>query len=208
MIHSLANDHKQPHTINVKGASGKEATFEFCPIPAQDYYLGKYPVTQEQWEAVMGSNPSFFKGGSRPVKNVSWFDAQIFIQKLNQLSGKQNYRLPTEEEWEYACRAGSTSKYYFGDDASQLGEYAWYLGNSGQTIHPVGQKKPNAWGLYDMAGNVWEWTDSWYDSSPSYRVIRGGSWSDDAGSCRSATRNCFTPDYRYFNFGFRLVFVP
>ena len=190
-------------------SSGKEVTyFEFCPIPAQDYYLGKYPVTQQQWEAVMGNNPSHFKGGSLPVEMVSFDDAQIFIQKLNQLSGKQNYRLPTEEEWEYACRAGSTSEYYFGDDASQLGEYAWYGGNFGQTTHPVGQKKPNGWGLYDMAGNVYEWTDSWYDSSRSDRVIRGGSCLNPAELCRSARRNISTPDRRNDYVGFRLVFVP
>ena len=203
-------------------SSGKEITlFEFCPIHAgtfkmesnevkmdQDFYLGKYPVTQQQWEAVMGNNPSNFKGGSLPVETVSWDDAQIFIQKLNQLSGKKLYRVPTEAEWEYACRAGTTSEYYFGDDASQLGEYAWFGGNSGQTTHPVGQKKPNEWGLYDMAGNVWEWTDSWYDSSRSHRVLRGGSWCYDAGGCRSAYRNGGTPGNRNGGVGFRLVFVP
>ncbi len=190
-------------------SSGKEVTyFEFCPIPEQDYYLGKYPVTQQQWEAVMGSNPSHFKGGRLPVEMVSWDDAQLFIQKLNQLSGKKHYRLPTEEEWEYACRAGTTSEYYFGDDESQLGEYAWYEGNAGRTTHPVGQKKPNEWGLYDMAGNVWEWTDSWYDSSRSFRVIRGGSWGCSAVGCRSANRYDFQPDVRYDYVGFRLVFVP
>ncbi|TLU53196.1 MAG: tetratricopeptide repeat protein, partial [Chlorobium sp.] len=204
-----------------KSSSGKEITlFEFCPIHAgtfrmgsnevkidQDFYLGKYPVTQQQWEAVMGNNPSHFKGGSLPVETVSWDDAQVFIQKLNTLSGKQLYRLPTEAEWEYAIRAGSTSEYYFGDDA-KLGEYAWYSGNSGNTTHPVGQKKPNGWGLYDMAGNVWEWTDSWYDSNRSYRVIRGGSWYGNAEYCRSAYRNYVTPVHRNDDVGFRLVFVP
>ncbi|MEI8102702.1 MAG: SUMF1/EgtB/PvdO family nonheme iron enzyme [Chlorobium sp.] len=205
-----------------KSSSGKEITlFEFCPIYAgtfrmesnevkidQDFYLGKYPVTQQQWEAVMGDNPSHFKGGSLPVETVSFDDAQIFIQKLNQLSGKKRYRLPTEAEWEYACRAGTTSEYYFGDDASQLGEYAWYYGNSGQTTHPVGQKKPNEWGLYDMAGNVWEWTDSWYDSSRSYRVIRGGGWYGYAEAWRSAFRGSSAPGDRNRDVGFRLVFVP
>ena len=203
-------------------SSGKEITlFEFCPIHAgtfkmesnevkmdQDFYLGKYPVTQQQWEAVMGNNPSNFKGGSLPVETVSWDDAQIFIQKLNQLSGKKLYRVPTEAEWEYACRAGTTSEYYFGDDASQLGEYAWFGGNSGQTTHPVGQKKPNEWGLYDMAGNVWEWTDSWYDSSRSDRVFLGGSWNSHSEYCRSAFRFNYNPDLRNYNIGFRLVFVP
>ena len=190
-------------------SSGKEVTyFEFCPIPAQEYYLGKYPVTQQQWEAVMGSNPSHFKGETLPVENVSWEDAQIFIQKLNRVSDKQHYRLPTEEEWEYACRAGVTSKYYFGDDASRLGEYAWYHVNSVQTTHPVGQKKPNEWGLYDIVGNVWEWTESLFDSRCSYRVFRGGGWLNDAENCRSDFRCGDTPEYRHRNVGFRLVFVP
>jgi len=205
-----------------KSSSGKEITlFEFCPIHAgtfrmgsnevkidQDFYLGKYPVTQQQWEAVMGNNPSHFNGGSLPVETVSWYDAQIFIQKLNQLSSKKFYRLPTEEEWEYACRAGSTSEYYFGDDESQLVEYAWYNSNSGRTTHPVGQKKPNEWGLCDMAGNVWEWCDSWYDRNCSYREFRGGSWNRDAENCRSAIRRCDTPDCRDNSISFRLACVP
>ena len=200
--------------VRIHGSQGKKTSFEFCSIPVdksiidKDFYMGKYPVTQQQWEAVMGNNPSRFKGDSLPVDSVSWDDAQTFIQKLNQLSGKQHYRLPTEEEWEYCCRAGSTSEYYFDDDESQWGGYAWYDGNSGETTHPVGQKKPNRWGLYDMAGNVWEWTDSWYDNSRSPRVIRGGSWCYSAVSCRSATRfNCY-PDFRFNYIGFRLVFVP
>ena len=217
-------NHKQdtPNVITIKGSSGSEAIFEFCPIHAgtfkmksnevkidKDFYMGKYPVTQQQWEAIMGNNPSRFKGGSLPVETVSWDDAQIFIQKLNQLSGKQRYRLPTEEEWEYACRAGTISEYYFGDNVGQLGEYAWYYDNSGQTTHPVGQKKPNEWGLYDMAGNVLEWTDSLYDSSSSARVFRGGSWRRDDYFCRSAERDATAPDGRGDGtLGFRLVFIP
>ena len=190
---------------------GKVIThFEFCPIfsGTLNFYLGRYPVTQQQWETVMGNNPSHFKGGNLPVETVSWYDAQAFIQKLNALSGKQNYRLPTEAEWEYACRAGSTSKFFFGNDYDQLGEYAWYDGNSGQTTHPVGQKKPNEWGLYDMAGNVCEWTDSWSDCSCSLRVNRGGNWFSYNIDCRTAVRGSRTPDYRTFTVGLRLVFVP
>jgi len=196
-----------------KSSPGEEiALFEFCPIPAQDYYMGKYPVTQQQWETVMGNNPSNFKGGSLPVEIVSWDDAQVFIQKLNQLSGKKLYRLPTEDEWEYACRASSTSEYYFGDDESQLGSYARYDVNCEYTTHAVVHKKPNEWGLYDMAGNVFEWTDSWYDSRRWYRVIRGGSWVMGGVSgtrrCRSAFRCGSSPSHRSSCVGFRLVFVP
>ncbi|MBZ4219097.1 MAG: formylglycine-generating enzyme family protein [Chlorobium sp.] len=206
-MHSIANDPQQSHIKKVRSSSGKEVAFEFCPIPAQNYYLGKYLVTQQQWKSVMGNNPSNFRGGSLPVETVSFDDAQIFIQKLNTLSGKQLYRLPTEAEWEYACRAGSYSPYYFGDDASQLGEYAWFKGNSGNTTHPVGQKKPNEWGLYDMVGNVWEWTDSWYDSSRTYRVYRGGSWLTIAKHCRSALRYFSIPGCRSSFVGFRLAFI-
>ena len=123
------------------------------------FYLGKYLVTQEQWEAVMGNNPSHFKGPKNPVERVSWDDCQQFLEKLNAKSspGGGKFQLPTEAQWEYACRAGSTTRYCFGDDESRLGEYAWYGANSGNKTHPVGEKKPNAWGLYDMHGNVWEW---------------------------------------------------
>ena len=206
-MHSIANDPQHSHIKKVRSSSGKEVAFEFCPIPAQTYYLGKYLVTQQQWKSVMGNNPSNFRGGSLPVETVSFDDAQIFIQKLNTLSGKQLYRLPTEVEWEYACRAGSYSPYYFSDDASQLGEYAWFTGNSGNTTHPVGQKKPNEWGLYDMLGNVWEWTDSWYDSSRTYRVYRGGSWLTIAKNCRSVLRYFSIPGCRSSFVGFRLAFI-
>jgi formylglycine-generating enzyme required for sulfatase activity len=213
---------------------------EFCPIPAgtfmmgqenerhqvtltKDFYLGKYPVTQAQWQAIMGNNPSHFKGdASCPVEHVSWDDCQAFIQKLNSPSGKRIYRLPTEAEWEYACRAGSSSTYCYGDDESRLGEYAWYGSKSGNTTHGVGQKKPNAWGLYDMHGNVWEWCQDWHGdylsgsaidpkgpSSGQDRVLRGGSWVDSAKNTCAANRNRYTPgNRRYFNgrsHGFRLA---
>jgi formylglycine-generating enzyme required for sulfatase activity len=125
-------------------------------VALKQFAISKYPVTQEQYQAVMGNNPSRFKDNPKnPVEQVNWHDAQAFCQKLNQKTLKK-YRLPSEAEWEYACRAGTQTGYYFGDDEKQLGEYAWYQDNSGSKTHPIGQKKPNNWGLYDMSGNVWE----------------------------------------------------
>ena len=168
---------------------------------SQAFYLGKYPVTQAQWEAVMGTNPSRFKGAGRPVERVSWNDVQAFMQKLNEREGVDHYRLPTEAQWEYACRAGSSTRYHFGDDAARLGDYAWYDENSDDQTHPVGQKQPNAWGLYDMHGNVWEWVQDWYagytanpmtdpigPTSGAVRVLRGGFWSDPARFMRAGGR--------------------
>jgi formylglycine-generating enzyme required for sulfatase activity len=192
------------------------------------FYLGVYPVTQSQYEAVMGSNPSHFRGdGNRPVEKVSWHDAQAFCGKLTELAGEQSgglvFRLPTEAEWEYACRAGTSTRYSFGDDVAQLGEYAWFKENAERTTHPVGQKKANAWGLYDMHGNVFEWCqdpfdDNYYASSPSEdprgpqqasrRVIQGGSWCSVARCCRAAFRHADRPAYRYFYLGFRVAAVP
>ncbi len=180
------------------------------------FEMGKYEVTQGQWQAVMGNNPSGFKGTSLPVENVSWEDAQNFISRLNGRNDGYVYRLPTEAEWEYACRAGTT-----GDYAGNLYEMAWYENNSGNQTHPVGQKKPNAWGLYDMHGNVWEWVQDWYDSysgkvetdpqgssTRSGRVNRGGGWISTAAYCRSAVRRNDSPGYRDANLGFRLVRTP
>jgi formylglycine-generating enzyme required for sulfatase activity len=182
-------------------------------------YLGRYPVTQEQWQMVMGNNPSYFTGDpNRPVEQISWEDVQRFIDKLNLRERRNRYRLPTEAEWEYAVRAGTTTAYSFGNDTRQLRRYAWYTNNAGHMTHPVGQKQPNAWGLYDMHGNVWEWVQDWYGSytggavtdpqgppSGSDRVIRGGGWLDDAGDCRSAYRIYAAPGSRYDGLGFRLL---
>jgi formylglycine-generating enzyme required for sulfatase activity len=168
------------------------------------FYLGTYPVTQTEWKAVMGDNPSNFKGDDLPVKQVSWDDVQNFIKKLNEKEGTYKYRLPSEAEWEYACRAGTTTRYSFGDDESELDDYGWYGGGLGDETHPVGQKEPNSWGLYDMHGNVWEWVqDRWhsdYNGAPTdgsawegedgaSRVVRGGGWGSNAGGCRYADRD-------------------
>ena len=184
---------------------------------SRGFYLGKYEVTQGQWEAVMGSNPSRFDecGPNCPVENVSWEDVQEFIGKLNAAAGGNRYRLPTEAEWEYAARAGT-----MGDRYGNLDAIAWYEDNSGSRTHPVGQKEPNAWGLYDMLGNVTEWVGDWYGPYPggsvtdprgpgsgSLRVSRGGSWGGVARFCRAPIRRYGVPDSRGRGFirGFRLL---
>ena len=187
------------------------------------FYLGKYEVTQEQWEAVMGSNPSNFKGPKNPVEQVNWDDCQAFLDRLNTRAGGKGYKfvLPTEAQWEYACRAGSTGKFCFGDDEKQLGEYAWYRENSESKTHPVGEKKPNAWGLYDMHGNVWEWCQDWHGgcgaeavrdpSGPTTgldRVNRGGSWHFVGWRCQSGCRSFIPPELRYIILGLRVARVP
>jgi formylglycine-generating enzyme required for sulfatase activity len=189
-------------------------------VKLNSFAIGKYPVTQAQYQAVMGKNPSRFKNNPQnPVEQVSWEDAQAFCKKLSQITGK-TYRLPTEAEWEYACRAGTTTRFYFGDDANQLGDYAWYDGSSQKTTHPVGQKKPNAWGLYDMSGNVLEWCeDNWhntYENAPrdgsawlikdnDYYIVRGGSWFSNPDNCRSAYRDLNSRRDSSLNNGFRVV---
>ena len=181
---------------------------------SQGFWLGKYEVTQGQWQEVMGSNPSLFDecGPTCPVGGVSWNDAQEFIRKLNAAVGEERYRLPTEAEWEYAARAGT-----IGDRYGNLAAIAWYGDNSGFRTHPVGRKAPNAWGLHDMLGNVWEWTQDWYGDYPggsvtdprgpvsgSLRVLRGGSWGGYARYCRASFRFFGSPGGRDAR-GFRLL---
>jgi formylglycine-generating enzyme required for sulfatase activity len=198
------------------------------------FYIGKYEVTQAQWKAVTGSNPSYFKGDNLPVEQVSWEDivgtsgdymtirninyyADGFIYKLNKLTGKQ-YRLPTEAEWEYAARGGADSQGYKYSGSNVPGNVAWYGNNSDDKTHPVGTKSPNEPGIYDMSGNVWEWCSDWYGpysdspqtdpqgpSSGSYRVLRGGGWSFTASYCRVSGRGGSSPGYRGGSYGFRLA---
>ena len=186
---------------------------------SEGYYIGRHEVTQAQWEVVMGSNPSYFNecGRDCPVENVSWEDVQEFILRLNARPGGERYRLPTEAEWEYAARAGTSGDRYSDD----LGMIAWCGGTSAQGTHPVGGKAPNAWGLHDMLGNVAEWVQDYWSGSGGYpggsvtdprgpstgsaRIHRGGSWSSFGGDCRTPGRSYGYPGYRYPYLGFRLV---
>jgi formylglycine-generating enzyme required for sulfatase activity len=185
---------------------------------SQGFFLGKYEITQEQWEAVMGNRPWEGKDGARedprhPAVFVSWRDLQKFIDRLNEWEGMDLFRLPTEAEWEYACRAGTTTRWSFGDDENHLKEYAWYRANTWdlgeQYAHMVGMKMPNPWGLYDMYGNVWEWTLDWFSAYSadaqvdpagpnvgSYRVLRGGSFPGFASGVRAADRLRYSPGVR------------
>jgi formylglycine-generating enzyme required for sulfatase activity len=192
-------------------------------VNIQSFEMMTTEITQGMWQEVMGNNPAQYTGDpNRPVENVSWNDCQEFIAAMNDLDSLYTYRLPSEAEWEYACRAGTTTRYYWGNDpdSTEIEQYAWYDGNSGDTTHPAAQKLPNAWGLYDMSGNVWEWCEDFYhesysgaptDGSPwlspsgSSRVSRGGSWYYNADYCRSAYRSEDSPGYSDVIQGFRLV---
>jgi formylglycine-generating enzyme required for sulfatase activity len=186
------------------------------------FHIQKTEVTQAQWRAVMGTNPSRFSecGPTCPVEQVSWDDIQQFLERLNASSGGGRFRLPTEAEWEYAARAGTTGDY---GSAGVLDDLGWYHGNAGGRTHPVGEKAPNVWGLHDMHGNVWEWVADWYSASyyaasptsdptgppvGAGRVLRGGSWLYFANFARSAYRIIFVPSYRLSDFGFRLARTP
>ena len=193
---------------------------------SKGFYLGKYEVTQGQWESVMGTTPwrgmdNVRSSSSYPAVYVSWDAAQEFISRLNSAAGSELYRLPSEAEWEYACRAGTTTRWSFGDDESLLTHYAWYNASVGEAYgHRVGTKRPNAWGLYDMHGNVYEWVEDWYNrdyyirsslvdpSGPAtgwFRVFRGGGFNGNAQGVRSAARYCASPGYRNDGIGFRLL---
>lgn len=186
-------------------------------VTLSGYYIGKTEVTQALWKAVMGSNPSYFKGDDLPVENVSWDDCQVFVRKLNSLTG-QNFRLPTEAEWEFACRGGNNSLGYKYSGSDNIDNVAWYDGNSGDKTHPVATKSANELGIYDMSGNVWEWCCDWYGDytsgaltnpkgpeSGSLRVIRGGGWNIFARCCRSSFRHFNFPTHRNYILGLRLA---
>lgn len=201
------------------GSDDSDARDNEIPIyrVMSSYYIGKYEVTQELWEAVMGNNPSCFKGARRPVENVSWDDCQVFIRKLNRLTG-QTFRLPTEAQWEFAARGGNSSFGYKYSGNYFVDNVAWYGDNSGDTTHDVGNKSSNELGILDMSGNVYEWCSDWYGaydpSSSGYdpvgpsdgcsRVIRGGSCVDGARLCRVSDRNHCWPGERHFSIGLRL----
>lgn len=197
------------------GEPNEKPVHEVC---VDDFYMAETEVTQKQWKDIMGNNPSYFKNCDKcPVDTVSWNDAQKYITGLNSKTGK-TYRLPTEAEWEYAARSGGKKeKYAGGNDVKSV---AWYESNSGKRTHPVKQKKPNGFGLYDMSGNIREWVQDWYDvdyykSSPknnpqnansgTFRVLRGGSWDHVARLNLAARRGRHYQDYQHFNIGFRLV---
>ena len=207
-------------TMGATAEQGSDAYSNEKPthsVTVSDFYIGKYEVTQAQWKAVMGSNPSKFTGDNNPVEQVSWNDIQEFITKLNAQTGKK-YRLPTEAEWEYAARGGNQSKGYKYSGSNSIGDVAWYYSNTSYNTYPVGQKTPNELGIYDMSGNVGEWCQDLYGyysseaqtnptgpSSGSDRVLRGGSWCSYARFCRVSYRSCSNPDDPGINYGFRLA---
>lgn len=213
-----------PGEVDSNPWEGPQHTVTF----AQGFWISKYEITQRQWQAIMGNNPSYansWRTGNRPVEQVSWDDAQEFVAEANALRPSNNYALPSEAQWEYACRAGTATRFYWGDDpgAALMPGYAWVPANSGEDSHDVGQKLPNAWGIHDMAGNVWEWvadyTHNDYTGAPTdgaawladpvngNRGVRGGSFYN-AGGCRSAYRGFIEPESRFADFGIRIVMQP
>jgi formylglycine-generating enzyme len=215
----------EPEMVFVKGGTFKmggnnnEREKPIHEVSLSDFHIGKFPVIQAQWQAVMGNNPSHFKGDNLPVEQVSWEDIQIFLEKINAKTNKK-YCLPTEAEWEFAARGGIESQGFEYSGSNDLKEVGWFSENSGSKTHAVGQLKPNELGIYDMSGNVWEWCSDWYDenyyknspssnpkgaASGSNRVFRGGGWVRNPGLCRSANRSINAPANRRNSLGFRLA---
>jgi formylglycine-generating enzyme required for sulfatase activity len=213
---------KIPSGSFLMGSNEDDSEKPIHQVTLQSFYIGKYPVTQGQWQAVMGNNPSHFnKNSKNPVEQISWNNCQEFCQKLSSLTRKK-YRLPSEAEWEYACRAGTQTRYSFGNDNLKLENFAWYDKNSVWKTHPVGKKKPNPWEIYDTHGSVWEWCeDSWhrnYQGAPTdgsawidsnsqsfMRMLRGGSWYNHPLLCSSTARSSNDRDSRINRYGFRLA---
>ena len=208
-------------TMGATSEQGSDADYDEKPahqVTLSSFSIGRYEVTQEEWQAVMGSNPSEFKGSRKPVEQVSWNDCKSFISKLNSITGK-NFRLPTEAEWEFASRGGIKSQGYKYSGSNNLNSVAWYYDNSGNTTHDVGLKSPNELGIYDMSGNVCEWCSDWYGnyssssqtnptgsySGWSFRVFRGGGWNNYARGCRSSCRFDSTPSNSVYHLGLRLA---
>ena len=208
----------------VSGRKGKTA-FSYKVTLTKDYWMGKFEVTQAQYNAVLGINPSLFKGDNRPVEHVTWKCAKDFCDKLNEYYSDQlpegyKFDLPTEAQWEYAARGAKQSRSYKYSGSSNIDEVGWHSGNSGYTTHVVGGKKPNESGLYDMSGNVGEWCRDWYDDyqgdtvdpagpeNGTYRIARGGGWGDDSNSCIPSCRYINSPDIRFGDIGFRIAVVP
>ncbi len=203
-------------TFTMGASSGDSDAYDWekpaHSVTLGDYYIGKFEVTQELWEAVMGSNPSYFKGSNLPVEQVNWDDCQTFIRKLNSLTGA-NFRLPTEAEWEYAARGGNRSRGYKYSGSNSISEVAWYTSTTNDSgTKPVGTKSPNELGIYDMSGNVYEWCQDWYGSyssgsqtNPQWPSFRGGGWGDNARNCRVSARYNLTPGFRNYDLGLRLA---
>jgi len=231
----VAVDGDRPHTVTIDLGSGVTLPLVLIPAGAftmgdegalpvhavtisKPFYLGRYEVTREQWQAVLGDDPSDFVGEANlPVESVSWHDCQAFLQKLHQLAPLYEFALPTEAQWEHACRAGSPQQFDV-ELERRMPDSAWYEVNARGTTHPVGLKQPNAWGLYDMHGNVWEWCADFFGDYPAdpcvdpsgppsgeHRALRGGSWNFCATFCRAAARNCARPDERYNYIGLRVA---
>jgi formylglycine-generating enzyme required for sulfatase activity len=221
VVHVKGGCFQMGSAAGAPGGPEEKPAHEVC---VSDFDIGKFEVTQNQWTAVMGSNPSKYTacGGNCPVETVSWNDAQKFLARLNEHSPRaQRYRLPTEAEWEYAARAGGKTSRWAGRD-DDLVKVGWFIASC-LNLQEVGKKEPNAFGLHDMSGNVWEWTNDWYDpayyaSSPrdnpqgpstgERRVLRGGSFADNSFDARVTYRNFLPPDYRSRSKGFRVVRVP